>query len=389
MLDQRSARPRAADHGSVTVREVQSRRDLTAFIKLPWRIYRGDALWRPMLRRVMRAKMDPRRNPLHHEVQIANFIAYRRGRPVGRVSASIDSQYLHRYGDCAFFGFFESPPDLDVAAALLEAAEAWARQRGMAKIIGPFSYTSREEVGLLISGYDAAPTVMQPYNPQYYPMLIEAAGYSKRFDTASYRWHADDGSAVQRRLLKRADEVMSAQGVTVRPVRMSAYETELETLRGLYNDSFAKHPENVPLSGPVFAGMADEMRPLIDPDLIRIVEAAGTPIGFLFMLPDVNEITGQSGRLTASALWRIASRRGGRIRGVHTAVVVLIGAIQTQFGAGIGRILAGEIIRTITARGYSSVATTWVHEDNMWSNSLTAQMKTAPEKVHRVYQKAL
>lgn len=107
------------------------------------------------------------------------------------------------------------------------------------------------------------------------------------------------------------------------------------------------------------------------------------------MLPDVNEIAGRSGRLTPALLARLAARRDGRIRGIDTAVVVLIGAVQTQFGAGIGRVLAGEIVRTITGSGYSSVATTWVHEDNVWSNSLTAQMKTDPEKIHRVYQKAL
>jgi hypothetical protein len=368
---------------------VRSHKDIKQFISLPWQIYRGDSQWRPVLRRVMRAKMDLRRNSLHREVQIANFVAYRKGRAVGRISAGIDSAYVQRYGDCAFFGFFESEADDSVATELLGRAEGWARARRMAKIIGPFSYTSREEVGFLISGYETPPTIMQPYNPRYYPTLVEAAGYQKKFDTASYRWRVSDGQPVQQRLLRRADAVMNAQGVTVRPVRLSDYERELEVLRGLYNDSFAKHPENVPLSQPVFAEMAAEMRPLIDPNIIRIVEAGDAPVGFLFMLPDVNEICGRSGRLTASTLLRIAAKRGGRIRGVNTAVVVLIGAVQTQFGAGIGRILAGEIVRTIITSGYSSVATTWIHEDNLWSNSLTAQMKTAPEKLHRVYQKAL
>jgi len=379
----------AAPPSSLRVRQVQSHEDIKRFIGLPWQIYRGDNRWRPALRRVMRAKMDSRKNPLHREVQIANFVAYRKGRPVGRISASIDSAYVERYGDCAFFGFFESEADESVATALLDTAEDWARHRGMTKIIGPFSYTSREEVGFLISGYDTPPAIMQPYNPRYYPALVQAAGYQKRFDTASYRWRVSGSQPLQRRLLTRADAVMSAQGLTVRPVHLSDYDRELEVLRELYNDSFAKHPENVPLSRAVFADMAAEMRPLIDPTIIRIVEAGKTPVGFLFMLPDINEISGQSGRLTAATLLRIAAKRGGRIRGVDTAVVVLIGAVQTQFGAGIGRVLAGEIVRTITTSGYSSVATTWIHEANVWSNSLTAQMKTSPEKRHRVYQKAL
>ncbi|OBF42443.1 transcriptional regulator [Mycolicibacterium peregrinum] len=374
---------------SLDVREVTSPADARRFVDLPWHLYRGDARWRPMLRRVMRTKMNATKNALHREVELANFVAYQGEKPVGRISASIDSEYVKRYGDCGFFGHFESTADDDVAGALLETAENWVRRRGMDKMIGPYSYSTREEVGLLAEGYDTPPTLMQPYNPQHYLGLVESAGYQKKFDSACYRWDTGAGSAVQHRLVRRADAVMDAQGATVRSVRMGDFDNELETLRVLYNDSFARHPENVPLSKAVFAGMASEMRPLIDPRLVRIVEAAGTPVGFLLMLPDVIEIAGQSGRLTPSMLLRIAAKRGGRIRGVDTAVVVLIGAAETQFGAGIGRILAGEIVRASTSGGYSSVATTWVHEDNVWSNSLAAQMKTEPDKRHRVYQKAL
>lgn len=380
---QRQGRP------PVSVRRVESHCEAKQFVAMPWRIYRDDPLWRPTLRRVMHAKMNSKHNALHREAQIENFVAYRGGSPVGRISAAIDSAYVQRYGDCAFFGFFESVDDEAVTAALLGAAEQWAAGRGVTKMVGPFSYTSREEVGLLVSGYDRPPALMQPYNPRYYPALVEASGYRKKFDSASYRWHVDGSRDVRQRLLRRADAVMRDQGLTVRSVRMRRYADELEMLRGLYNDSFAHHPENVPLSREVFSGMAAEMRPLIDPNIVRIVESDGVPVGFLLMLPDVNEIVGRSGRLTPALLARLAARREGRIRGIETAVVVLIGAVQTQFGAGIGRVLAGEIVRTITGSGYSSVATTWVHEDNVWSNSLTSQMKTDPEKIHRVYQKAL
>lgn len=90
-----------------TVRPVRTNAEIKEFIGVPWQIYRGDDAWRPTLRRVMRAKMDPRKNPLHSEVQIANFVAYRQGRPVGRISACIDSHYVQRYGDYAFFDFRE------------------------------------------------------------------------------------------------------------------------------------------------------------------------------------------------------------------------------------------------------------------------------------------
>ncbi|EFV15023.1 hypothetical protein HMPREF9336_00120 [Segniliparus rugosus ATCC BAA-974] len=230
---------------------------------------------------------------------------------------------------------------------------------------------------------------MQPYNPPFYPELVEQAGYRARFETASYRWDVGTAPDAQRRLLKRADDVRAAQRLAVRSVRMDRFGEELELVRRLYNDSFAHHPENVPLSQPVFADMAKELRPVLDPNIIKIIEHGERPVGFLFMIPDLDEIISKSGRITPSLALRLAARRGGRIRGVDTAVVVLIGAVQTEFGFGIGRVLAGEIVRAATCGGYRSVATTWVHEDNAWSNALVAQMGAPPQHRHRVYQKAL
>ena len=83
----------------VSVRRVESHRDAKQFIARPWHIYGADPVWRPTLRRVMQAKMNSKHNPLHGEVQVENFVAYRGGSPVGRISAAIDSAYVQRYGE--------------------------------------------------------------------------------------------------------------------------------------------------------------------------------------------------------------------------------------------------------------------------------------------------
>lgn len=380
---------RTGQERALHVREVASAREVRDFIALPYRLHRDNPLSRPGLRRTMRRKMNPRTNPLHREAQITHFVAYWGGEPVGRISASIDNEYVRRYGDYGFFGYFESIPQAAIATALLDHAEAWVKARGMAKIAGPYSYSSREEVGFLVSGHDTATPLMQPYNPPYYPELVEDAGYQKKFETVSYHWNANSDPQAQWRLIKRADDVLGFQKLTVRSARLDRYREELELVRWIYNDSFAHHPENVPLSRQVFTDMAEDLRPILDPNIVRIIESDEKPVGFLFMVPDLNEIISKSGRITPSFALRLATRRGGRIRGVRTAVVVLIGATQTQFGAGIGRALAGEIVRAAAQGGYSSVATTWVHEDNAWSKALVAQMGMPPQHQHRVYQKVL
>jgi hypothetical protein len=75
------------------------------------------------------------------------------------------------------FGFLETIDDRDVAGALLDAAEDWARGQGMTIMRGPLNFSINQEVGALIDGFDDPPRVMMTYNPHYYPALIEGRGY--------------------------------------------------------------------------------------------------------------------------------------------------------------------------------------------------------------------
>ncbi len=377
-------------YGGITVRPVRDRRDLKAFINLPRKIYSGDPMWRAPLKRSLARRMDRSANPFHSEAAVDHFVAYMGGKSsVGRISVAVDPSYTARYGHYAFFGFFESIDDTTVAGALLRTAELWAHRQGMARLTGPYSYSTREEIGILIDGFDQPPTLMQPHNPPYYARLLSEAGYVTRFDTTCYRWRRGIDDAHAERLRRRGRRVLASGTIGVRAPDMRCYEAELERLRTIYNDSFHEHPEHVPISSPVFSAMAKELRPLIDPHLIRIVEVDGAAAGFLMMIPDLNEVVPRSGRLSAPLLARLLLKRSGRIPGINTAVVVMIGAAQCRFGEGIGRVIAGEMAEIIAASNYQQVATTWIHEDNRWSNALVAQMKSPPSKRYRVYEKAL
>jgi hypothetical protein len=381
--------PADSAKGEVLIRRVSSRMDKKAFINLPWTIYAGDPTWRPPLKRSVGRRINAALNPFHSEATVDHFVAYRIGSAVGRISVTVDPEYVSRYGRYAFFGFFESIDDGRVAGALLRTAEHWATQHGLTTLSGPYSYSPRDEMGMLVDGFDEPPTLMQPHNPAYYPRLLEQAGYITRFETSCYRWCRGNDTAITDRLRRRARKVLASGPVGVRSPDMRRFDTELELVRTIYNDSFREHPEHVPVSKPVFAAMAKELRSILDPNLIRIIEIDGAAAGFLMMIPDLNEVVSRTGRLSASFLARLLLKRDGRIPGINTAVVVMIGAAQSRFGEGIGRVIAGEMAEIIATSNYQQVATTWIHEDNRWSKALVAQMKAPPAKRYRVYERAL
>jgi hypothetical protein len=139
----------------VEIKAVASRRDLTRFIKLPMRLYRNEPHWIPPLVAERRAFLDRRKNPFFGHADVELFLALREGEPVGRISAHVD-HHFNEFQKNAWgqFGFFESEDDPEVAAALLEAARDWLRDRGRDRMVGPMDFTTNDECGLLVEGHE-------------------------------------------------------------------------------------------------------------------------------------------------------------------------------------------------------------------------------------------
>src|SRR5512132_3941534 len=113
---------------AIDVRPVTTRRERAAFLRLPWRLYRAEGNWVAPLRFERKQFLDPRGNPFFEHAEVQLFLAWRDGRPVGRISAHID-RHLNEFHDnrWGLFGFFECENDPRAACALLAAAEAWLR----------------------------------------------------------------------------------------------------------------------------------------------------------------------------------------------------------------------------------------------------------------------
>lgn len=172
---------------TVTVTLVEGRADTTAFIRLPYAIYREDPLWVAPLEREQRALLDPARSPFHRVGTVRLFLARRDGVVVGRIAAITDPRFNERHdARCGQFGLFECVDDIEAAAALFNAAAGRLRERGLDRMLGPLSFSTNHECGLLVDGFDRPPTMMMPHNPAYYPQLFTHCGFTKAKDLLSW-----------------------------------------------------------------------------------------------------------------------------------------------------------------------------------------------------------
>ena len=133
---------------SLEVRPVRSGSELKRFIRLPWRIYRNEPRWIPPLLFERRNFLNRKKNPYFEHAEAEYFLAYRDGEPVGRITAQVDHAFndFHssRWG---MFGFFEVEDDAEAATALLDAADAWLREHGADRMVGPMDFTMNDEAG--------------------------------------------------------------------------------------------------------------------------------------------------------------------------------------------------------------------------------------------------
>lgn len=84
---------------AVEIRPVRSRRELHAFIKLPWRVYRDEPRWVAAQLMDVKKRLDQGKNPFFEHNEAQYFLAYREGLPVGRISTHVDQNFNRFQGN--------------------------------------------------------------------------------------------------------------------------------------------------------------------------------------------------------------------------------------------------------------------------------------------------
>jgi GNAT superfamily N-acetyltransferase len=170
----------------VEIRQINpTRSNLKKFVEFQIKLYEGNPYFIPPLVSDEIATLDSKVNPAFDHCESAYFMAYRDGKAVGRIAAMINKQVNEKENSRqARFGFVDFIDDAEVSKALFDAAEKWAKEKGMDNIVGPLGFTDLDNEGMLINGFEEFGTMATIYNYPYYPAHVERLGYEKEVD-----WH--------------------------------------------------------------------------------------------------------------------------------------------------------------------------------------------------------
>lgn len=385
----------------VVIRNVETREDHKVFFEFPYHLYQDSPYWVPPLKSSRRKLLDQKKDPSWQYMEGDYFIAWRGDQPVGTIAAFVNHRHNEVWHEnIAWFGAFDFVDDPTVAAALLATAEAWAQARGYTDLRGPATFTFHAEFGVLMNTYDQPPLILTPYNFEYYPHHIEAAGYSKAKDLLTYCADVKDVVGAEHfvkrreqhtRLVKR---VMAREGITYRRGDPRNKRGDYEFIREIYAAGWKDNWGFVPLTDEEFEGLVEELALVYDPKYAYFVSVKGKPAGFAVGTPDLNQalkIARPSLRepeiiTLLKVLWQWKVRRK-----VTTMRFALVG-ISTEFhGSGVIGVM-GHVWFEI----FAAPDLPWQHYDGGWILEDNEKMIVFLEKSlvntcrrYRLYQKSL
>ena len=257
------------------VRPVSSRRELQAFIRLPWRLYGESAEWVPPLISERKRHLHRRRNPFFEHAEAEYFLAWRDREPIGRITAHVDDRFNefqnNRWG---LFGFFECARNPAVAAALLDAAESWLRERDRDRIVGPLDFSTNHECGVLVEGHEYKPQILENWHHPYYRELLEAQGMTKAMDL--YKWEIiyANRSEMYPVINDLADRLEPDHGIRLRRMRKRNLRNEVGAFMEVYDEAWSRNWGFVPLTDAELDHLAKELKPILDEDFACVAETA-------------------------------------------------------------------------------------------------------------------
>ena len=383
----------ASSADGLSIRPVSSKADKKAFVELAYRLNLSDPNWVPELKMEERGLITPGKNPWFEHGEAELFLAWRAGRnePVGRISAQIDQLVLEHMGaGIGQWGFLEAE-DEATAHALLAAAEAWLRDKGMTRSMGPFSLGIWDKPGLLIKGHDHPPMVMMGHNKAAYEAWVEHAGYHGIKDLLTYDVPVDRPfPPIVQRIVAAGEK---NPRIRIRQINKKKFDEEAALILNILNEAWSENWGFIPLTDSEIAYAGKKLKPIVLEDMILVAEYEGEPVAFMIALPDINEfimdLKGADNPIAlVKLLWRLKKMRpkGGR--------VPLMGVLRKLHATRMASQLAFMMIEYIRRAGNGHYGITraevgWVLEDNGPMISIAEAIESRNNRTYRIYEKAL
>ena len=371
----------------IEVREVKTPREKKEFLDFPLKMYKHNDCFVPPL--YMDEKKIFRSDYVYYDTcEAVYYNAYRDGVMVGRISGILQKVSNEKRGEKRIrFTRFDSIDDTEVACSLFRAVEDWGRSLGMDTVCGPLGFSDLEREGLLIDGFDQLSTFEEQYNADYYPRLLEAAGYVKEVDWIERKVNSPDDGGES--LEKMADFIRRRYGLSFAPAKniRDFLKRYADDMFEILDKSYAPLYGTVPMTEGMKKMILDNFKLIIRLKYVAaIVDEQGKVVCFGLCMPSLaRAVQPSGGRLTPAAIVRLLRA----IRRPKILDLALVGVDPAYANRGISTIITASLARMLQEDGVEFAETNLCLEDNYSIQNQWKRFNCVIHKRRRSYVKSL
>ncbi|MFM8314518.1 MAG: GNAT family N-acetyltransferase [Deltaproteobacteria bacterium] len=369
----------------VTISKCRTKKELSLFEKIPQLLNGQDVYFVPPFPGSIVKLIGPK-SPFYKHGDLVAMIAYREGKPVGRIAAIENRVHNEYYQDkVGFFGFFDVIDDISVSQALMSAAEAELKIRGLTSIRGPYNPTVNDECGLLVEGFDSPPMIMMSYNPRYYLELYEKVGLRGVRDLHAY--YISNQVPIAEKLIRVAERFNKSGKVTIRHLEMAKLKDELKIIHELYNSTLNRNWGFIPLALEDLEFAANDLKAFVEPEHVLIAEKEGEPVGFSMLLPNINELMWKC-RKSSTLVKMIKFIWNLKMNPPKEARLAVLGVKPEFQASGVASVFYLEAIRRGGKR-FAGAECSWIEESNTAMMRSLELLGAKKYKNYRIFEKPL
>jgi len=374
---------------SIEVKVVETRKDLKQFVKMPFALYKGHPLWVPQLIRDEIETFTPGKNPAYEYAETKLFIAFKDGKPVGRIAGILNHAANKKYNAKNLrFGWFDTIDNYDVASALFHAAEQWGKEKGMETLTGPHGFTDLDPEGMLVEGFDQLPTISVYYNYPYYPEFTTKYGFEKEVDYVEFKSLPPHETGIPQKLLNLGERIRERSGLQVYKFKSRRdVMKRSEIIFRLLDSAFEEIYGSVPLNEQQIRYYVKKYMPFVNKELIMLaLDQKGEAVGFMITLPSLSRAFQKAkGRLFPFGWFHI-------LRALNRFEILdfyLAGIKKEYRGQGVDLLMVLEIVKAALRKGVVHAESNPELEDNKKVQAQWKYFNPTQHKRRRIFRKKI
>lgn len=338
---------------AVEIREITpTKSNLKKYTKFGIDLYKDNAYYVPPLIMDDVETLSPDKNPAFDYCKAKSWMAYRDGKPVGRITGIINTVVNERTGSRDLrFGFLDFIDDEEVVDALFDALAQWGRSQGLTSMVGPMGFSDMDHEGMLTEGFDELGTMATIYNYPYYPRHMERMGFHKDAEWVEYRMTVPD--KIPEKMLRVAEIVKKKYGVrTIKYTSAKKIKEEYGVaLFELINEAYDQLYGYSPLSQKQIEYYIDIYLPILRlENVCLIVDSDDKLIGVGISIPSMSRALQKGrGRLFPTGWLHLL-----KAMYMHNDVVdLLLVAVKPEYQSkGVNALLFADLLPVYIKNGY-------------------------------------